>query len=146
MKKYALPSIVILIMLDQWTKSLAVKYLQEPWVIVKYWLELRLAENEGVAFSLPVPSVLVLLLALCVVGYLAYQIRTKNLFNIEVFVYILVMAGAIGNVIDRLMNQGKVIDFIAIGSWPVFNVADSCITVGIVVYMAWELFGKKSIK
>jgi signal peptidase II len=44
------------------------------------------------------------------------------------------MAGALGNLIDRLY-QGYVTDFISVGKFPVFNVADSCITMGVVVLL-----------
>jgi signal peptidase II len=44
------------------------------------------------------------------------------------------MAGALGNLIDRLY-RGYVTDFISVGRFPVFNVADSCITMGVVVLL-----------
>ena len=42
------------------------------------------------------------------------------------------MAGAIGNLVDRIRLNGAVLDFISVGNFPVFNVADSCITVGVI--------------
>jgi len=45
------------------------------------------------------------------------------------------MGGALGNVVDRLFRQGQVTDFISIGTFPVFNVADSSISVGVAVLL-----------
>jgi signal peptidase II len=45
------------------------------------------------------------------------------------------LAGALGNVIDRLFFGGRVTDFISLGSFAVFNVADSSITVGVIILM-----------
>jgi signal peptidase II len=45
------------------------------------------------------------------------------------------LGGAVGNLIDRLTNQGYVTDFISVGNFPVFNVADSSITIGVVVLL-----------
>ena len=58
------------------------------------------------------------------------------------------LAGAVGNLIDRLTQDGKVTDFISIGTFPVFNVADSSITIGtaILILGVWlnERAGKKA--
>ena len=45
------------------------------------------------------------------------------------------MGGALGNVIDRLMQQGQVTDFISVGTFPVFNVADASISVGVAILL-----------
>ena len=53
------------------------------------------------------------------------------------------MGGAFGNLIDRVLN-GKVVDFIDVGPWPIFNLADSSIVVGIFILMAVFLLTKES--
>jgi signal peptidase II len=50
----------------------------------------------------------------------------------------LMLGGAIGNLVDRL-REGEVVDFIKVPNWPAFNVADSCITVGVLVLL-WAMF------
>lgn len=52
--------------------------------------------------------------------------------------YGLVMGGALSNFIDRI-RLGYVVDFLDFQIWPVFNIADSCITVGIIVLMIYTL-------
>ena len=58
---------------------------------------------------------------------------------------VLVLGGALGNLADRLARspgflRGHVVDFVAVGWWPVFNVADSCITIGAIVLIVRTLF------
>ena len=55
-----------------------------------------------------------------------------------------VLAGALGNLIDRIFRspgflRGAVVDFVHIGSWPTFNVADSSITIGAILVVVWSL-------
>jgi lipoprotein signal peptidase len=50
----------------------------------------------------------------------------------------LIIGGALGNVADRLLD-GHVTDFFQVGAFPIFNVADSCITVGVVILLAESL-------
>ena len=45
------------------------------------------------------------------------------------------LAGALGNLLDRLTQEGRVTDFISVGNFPVFNVADSSITVGTIILL-----------
>jgi len=56
------------------------------------------------------------------------------------------LAGASGNLIDRLIHDGKVTDFISVGTFPVFNVADSSITIGTVVLILGVWFSEQAEK
>jgi signal peptidase II len=60
----------------------------------------------------------------------------------------LVLAGAVGNLIDRIFNRGqlsgRVVDFIHLHRWPVFNVADSAIVVGVVILLVSTLLRSRS--
>ena len=49
------------------------------------------------------------------------------------------LGGALGNLIDRLRN-GFVVDFIDVGPWPIFNLADSCIVIGITIVVVLTMF------
>ncbi len=60
----------------------------------------------------------------------------------------LVLGGALGNIADRLFRapgvlHGAVVDFIKLGPWPTFNVADSAITIGAVLLIAWSVLGSR---
>jgi signal peptidase II len=58
---------------------------------------------------------------------------------------VLVLGGALGNLVDRFARspgflRGHVVDFVAVGWWPVFNVADSCVTIGAILLVVRTLF------
>ncbi len=96
-------------------------------------LEFTLSHNRGVAFGLAggagVKLVLVTALALGVVGYLfARDPRRPGMWVATG----LVAGGALGNLVDRI-RAGAVTDFVAIGSWPPFNLADVSITLGVLL-------------
>lgn len=91
---------------------------------------LRLAHNSGVAFSLPITGWLqVALTVLIIMGISFYAVQLdpirKNIFT--KFAYTSVIFGAIANAIDRIMI-GRVVDFISVKYFAIFNVADIFIT------------------
>ena len=86
--------------------------------------------NVNIAWSLPLEGVL--LVAIWALAFLAIlYIAKKYLWNTFL---ILVIAGAISNAIDRL-QYGCVIDFISIGSFPIFNIADIFISLGVILFV-----------
>ena len=98
--------------------------------------------NTGGAFGI-FASQTFLLALIAVIGisvfliYLRYIPLKSRLLKIGLG---LDLGGAIGNLIDRLRLEGKVTDFIDIGPWPVFNVADSAIVVGTILIAYYLLF------
>lgn len=99
-----------------------------PYLRVVHW------NNTGAAFGLfPSGGTLFTVIAVLVAGAILYyfpQVSSRNWW--VRLALILQMGGAIGNLIDRLL-QGPVTDFISIGSFPVFNVADSSISIGVAI-------------
>jgi signal peptidase II len=78
------------------------------------------------------------------VSYVAYiLIKEKNLHTLEILPLVLILSGGLGNLIDRVLF-GYVIDFIhvfyGIYSFYVFNLADSFITIGVVIYLYYLIF------
>lgn len=120
---------------DQVTKTLAVDHLTSGPVHLIGPLSLELAYNNGVAFSigsgLGLPIVLV---ALGLVVVLFWFLRGAPSTGLAVGLG-LVLGGALGNLGDRLFRSrhGAVVDFIHLGFWPTFNVADSAIVVGCIL-------------
>ncbi len=124
---------VVSVAVDQGTKSWALEALEnrDP-IQVLGSLQLRLAFNSGVAFSLGSGSGLVIVpLALVVVVVVVYVARHMA-GPLAAAAVGLVVGGAVGNLVDRLFrgHDGAVVDFIDLQWWPVFNVADACIVVG----------------
>jgi signal peptidase II len=134
------------ILLDQWTKSLVRAHLpvHESWMPVA-WLEpyvtLTHTHNTGVAFGLfQGRGVLFSIVNIVVVAaiILAYRHIPSESWLLRIALG-LEMGGAIGNLIDRL-TIGHVTDFINVRVFAVFNVADSCITVGALLLGYYALF------
>ena len=147
MKKYfsayafLLPISFALVILDQWTKSLIRTNLafNETWMPIE-WLApyVRLVNwhNTGAAFGIfQGMNGLFMALAFVIIGliliYFPSISQSDYFFRLALS---LQMAGAMGNLIDRLL-RGFVTDFVSVGRFPVFNVADSCITMGVVVLL-----------
>ncbi len=126
-----------IIILDQWTKGLVRDNLPfgavwfpvsrlAPFVRIVHW------ENTGAAFGLfqgwgMLFAVMAVVVTVFIVVYYPQIPQEENLMRIALAMQ---LGGALGNLIDRI-RFGPVTDFIAIGGFPVFNVADASITVGV---------------
>jgi signal peptidase II len=107
--------------------------------ILHGWLALEYTENRGAAFGLlaGVAPVLTWVSILIMTGLLWHyyrQIRPPLWHTLAIGA---IAGGALGNLVDRV-RLGHVIDFVSVGPWPNFNVADSAITVGALVLL-WGL-------
>ena len=107
-------------------------------------IQLVCTYNTGSAFGLFQQHTNILILASMVgLGVLFYiywaHYIEKSLFRISLG---LQLGGAFGNLLDRVM-YGRVTDFIKIGPWPVFNVADSAVVVGIIILVWLLLFSER---
>lgn len=124
---------IAFLVLDQLSKLMAQMWLNEPlWLFPD--VGFLLGYNEGIAFSLPLTGMWSILVVLVVIGILAvwyHNIVKSFLMDLS---FAMIFAGAIGNLIDRL-RFGAVVDFLHVYSWPIFNVADSLITVGFVLLL-----------
>jgi signal peptidase II len=132
------------IVLDQATKELA-EALLEPATFVSLigdgvgW---QLVYNPGGAFGLPAPAWLFIVVTVVVTAIVARTLPHTRSY-LQASAYGLLLAGALGNAIDRVVRpsttgrdgffDGEVVDFVAWGTFPRFNVADSAITVGFVL-------------
>jgi signal peptidase II len=131
--------------LDQATKAIAAARLYPGTAVPLLGdvVRLTLVHNSGAAFGLfpgsRVPFILISILAIGVVLYLYLRDAYRTLANRILLGCIL--GGALGNLLDRVV-RGRVVDFIDVGigaaRWPVFNVADSAVTVGVLL-LAWNL-------
>lgn len=111
-------------------------------------LELRLAFNRGMAFSmgnsLPV-WVVVAVTASITTGLAVYGWRTApHAGPVTTAALSLILAGALSNVLDRLLD-GAVTDYFHTGWWPTFNLADTYITCGVVLMIGAALFTRETV-
>jgi signal peptidase II len=136
----------LIVVADQVTKHAAVKYLAAKSIEVTSFFNLVLAYNSGAAFSFLADAAgwqrgLFIGIALVAVAWIVYLLRKYPHQRLFALALSLVLAGAVGNVIDRILI-GAVVDFLdfhAFGKhWPAFNVADSAITCGAVL-LVWDV-------
>ncbi len=143
---------LILVVIDQITKYIVrsnlSEYQMKPFLPSWNWV---LVYNKGAAFSFlgnqnGWQKIMFGIIALIVSISIIYYLMRKSYQLIAGFAFSLILSGAVGNLIDRLI-AGKVTDFIDwyIGSnhWPAFNFADSCITAGVVLLIIESLFFTK---
>jgi signal peptidase II len=129
------------LVVDQLTKAWAVNALADgPIVIIEDFLRLRLTLNTGAAFSLFARSGPVLgLIVIGVIILIVVSLRDAGSLG-EAIGLGLVLGGALGNLTDRVFRgdglmDGAVVDFIDFSFFPTFNMADSAITVGVIVLL-----------
>lgn len=146
---FGLVVIAVVFAVDQWTKQLAIDGLSNPHRVIEVtpFMNFLLAWNSGVSFGLfqgQAPWVMIAATAAIIIGFLIWMWRTRDrLLGVALA---LVIGGAVGNLVDRL-RHGAVTDFIDMHvagyHWPVFNIADSAITIGAVLLLIDSLFGGK---
>ena len=139
---------VILTLLDQWTKSLVVHHLkdQSDIILIPGVFQLHYLENRGAAFGIlqgkKIFFVFFTLIVLCLIAYLYLKrIPDEKKFRPMDGICILFFAGALGNFIDRVFRN-YVVDFFyfKLIDFPVFNVADIYVTVAAFAMIILGLF------
>lgn len=123
---------VVAFVIDRVAKEYLLYALQERRDIILNVFALTVQKNPGIAFSIKLPYIIQLILtpALLIIGM---KLAIDNLKIDKKFVLItlgFIVGGALSNYVDRVLYQG-VIDYLAFWSYPVFNLADSFIVVGI---------------
>lgn len=129
----------VIILLDQWSKAwirenLAYGEIYRPELWLSQYARLIHWRNTGIVFGLfqDIHKLFSLLPAIISAGIIYYFPRVPKEDRLVRLSMILYLGGGIGNLIDRL-TQGYVTDFVSVGNFPVFNVADACISVGVVI-------------
>lgn len=145
----------VVVVLDQWTKHLATASLElyRP-VPVTTWFNLTLAHNTGAAFSFLAGGGgwqrwLFIVAASAISIFLVIWLwRLPLVARALPVALMLLLGGAIGNLIDRI-SLGYVVDFIDLHysgrHWPAFNIADSAIVVGVILMLLESLFEPRGI-
>ncbi len=129
-------ALVLLIAIDQWTKVIASSKLmnKDPFVIIDQVFQFQYLENRGAAFGILQNQrwffVITGIIILIAIAYIYYKMPATKMYNLLRILAVLMAAGAIGNMIDRVVNN-YVVDFIyfELIDFPIFNVADCYVTV-----------------
>ena len=144
--------IASVIILDQWSKwSIKTSFnLYQSKPLIKDFIHFTYVTNDGMAFGLSFPGgkhillVMTILLTGFIIGLLWKEREGHPLVK---YGLALILSGAIGNLIDRMLF-GKVVDFldIMIGNfhWYIFNVADSAVTIGMILFITHSILYERS--
>ena len=131
--------IVSVAIIDQLTKFIALKTLDgRPAVqVIGDLFELRLVFNPGAAFSFGTNAT-----------WVFTTLQLVYILAVMCFSHWFIAGGALGNLIDRLFREpgfyvGHVVDFLSVKGFAVFNIADSAITVGVIILVIWMVFSKE---
>lgn len=142
-----------MIILDQFTKYMVATHIPKYYSIkvIDNFFHLTHIRNSGVAFGMFAGHAsqyktlfFVIVSSIAIVAVLTFFRNTPNDRKMVQFGLILIFSGAVGNMIDRILYR-EVIDFLDFfykdHHWPAFNIADSCITIGVGLMMI-DLFQK----
>ena len=116
----------------------------EGFYLIPKILQIIFVPNYNIAFGLPLPKFLIIFLIISALIFLSF-VWWSNLISGNSKLLLatsLVIIGAFSNLIDRF-TFGYVVDYINIFIWPIFNLADCYIVVGLVIYVIGELKTKK---
>ena len=117
--------------------------------IIRNVLHMTLVHNTGIAFGFfkdqGIVFIVIPIIAIFLLVFNVYYYRQNDeaLSRVYIVAFSLILGGAIGNLIDRVF-YGHVVDFIDFRVWPVFNIADSAITIGaiLIVFKCFQLSAK----
>ena len=144
-KIYIVLGILLLILIDQISKLIISKYLvNSNFILIPKFLMFTYIKNFGAAFGiLEGKRIFFIIITVIVSSYLIYElIKSKEKFN--TLSLVLIISGILGNFIDRVVF-GYVRDFISFSIFnPVFNLADSFIVIGVIIYVINMFVGGKN--
>ena len=145
----------LIVLFDQWTKSLVRENLPlgatwlpeslewlSPYARFMHW------QNTGAAFGMFQNGAMVFTaLAFLVVGAIIYYFPQveKHDWTLRLAMS-MQLGGALGNLLDRLLREGRVTDFISVGSFAVFNVADASISIGTAILLLGVYLQERAAK
>lgn len=140
---------IILIILDQVSKLLITDKLElgQSMPVIDGILNFTYVRNPGIAFGLfPNMNIIIIVLSIITVFLLFSIYRKTNSGNLWIrTALIFIASGAVGNLLDRI-QYNVVIDFIDFHIWPVFNLADAFIVIGVIILFIVIYFTKESDK
>ena len=147
-RRTVLATALVVLVLDQATKALAVAYLEHRGArhLVGTFLQLSFARNPGAAFSMGTGSTWVFTALALTVSVVIVRTSTKLTHRVWAISLGSLLGGAVGNLTDRMVRwpghfQGHVVDFIALPHYPVFNIADCGIVCAAIAMVIMSLRG-----
>ena len=136
--------IALVTFFDVFSKFLAQKFLAKSIEILPI-LKLELAENSQLAFGIPFPRILIILLSIAAIIFFGnlFAKSVQKESKLGTITFALILGGALGNLGERILF-GKVTDFISFLIIPNFNLADASLTIGVtlIILFHYKIFTK----
>ena len=122
----------------------------DTYTIIKNFFYLTYVKNTGAAFSVLENNMLfIILMSIVLLIYLVYYLNKTKLEKLQKVSLILIISGVIGNLIDRVFFSGVIdyLSFVIFGYYfPIFNLADTYIVIGVFLLIGGEVYGKINSK
>lgn len=142
---------IILVIIDQVIKYIVMNYmhLHESITLIQNFFKITYAQNTGAAWSIFSGNRLLLILIAFLSLWLLYHycLKERKLNALEITTYGLLIGGIIGNLLDRIIH-GFVIDYLDFQifsyDYPIFNLADICIVLGVIL-LIYEILGGEQL-
>ena len=137
---------ILIIILDQITKYIAKSNLElnQTIPIIKNFFHITLTTNTGAGFGiLKDNNSLIAFITILILGFILFyydKLPKKGKAYISI---VLIVSGALSNLFDRIL-LGHIIDFIDFKIWPIFNIADTCITIGVLYLLFYYMKEEKN--
>jgi len=127
------------IFFDQFSKYWVLNSLPKKLILIPDIISFELHYNSGIAFSIPINGLLLPVSILILLSFLVHKYSKTLLHNNKLtFIVIgLIFGGSISNLIDRIIHSA-VVDFISIGNFPVFNLADTAISIAAILMIIFQ--------
>lgn len=130
---------ILIVSMDQLLKSIISKemVINQTIPVIDNILHLTYVQNQGAGFGIlnGYKNLFIIVTPLIIIGLLIYRYHRNKSFIIDLSLG-LIIGGAIGNLIDRA-RFGYVVDFLDLRVWPVFNLADSAVVVGAILFIIY---------
>lgn len=141
---------LIFLIIDQITKILVIKILplSGSIEIIKNFFYIIPTNNTGAAFSILIGQrIFLILITIAILAFLIQYIKKNKIERkIDIISFSFIIGGSLGNLIDRII-RGSVIDFISLKlgnyNFPIFNIADTLIVVGVIILLLGAKGGNK---
>jgi signal peptidase II len=126
------------VFIDQFTKQWAISFLTQDDIIINNFIRMSLITNDGGAFGIPFGNYIfyIVIALIAILGLLLWLWR-ENVLTENIYIKAgigLIIGGISGNLIDRFIHH-FVYDFVVVGVWPVFNLADTFLVSGILIVL-----------
>ena len=147
-KRYNVIIVFVICLIDQLVKFMIAKNFvpYEKLVLIKNFFKIEYVKNTGISFGmLGGQKLIIILISMIIIAFMIYDL-IKSDSKLHSAACTLIISGALGNLVDRII-RGYVVDYLSFTimkkDLAIFNIADICVTVGVLLYVLYVFIGNK---